>query len=70
MNALRAIARELLGLVVDDVGFAAAALGWIALVWVIATLAPQPSHWVAILLFCGLAAILVESVLRRSGAAR
>ncbi|MEE7490613.1 hypothetical protein SAMN02799622_01782 [Methylobacterium sp. UNC378MF] len=70
MNAIRAIARELLGLVVDDVGFAAATLGWIAFVWVFATMAPQPVPWMAILLFCGVAAILVESVLRRSGAAR
>ncbi|UIY43385.1 hypothetical protein [Methylobacterium radiotolerans] len=70
MKAIRAIARELIGLVVDDVGFAAAILGWLALVWVLATLAPQLAPWVAILLFCGLAAILVESVLRRSGATR
>ncbi|MEE7462926.1 hypothetical protein MFUR16E_17570 [Methylobacterium fujisawaense] len=70
MNAIGAIARELLGLVVDDVGFAAATLGGIAFVWVLATMAPQPGPWMAILLFCGVAAILVESVLRRSGAAR
>ena len=50
--------------------FAAATLSWIALVWVRAALAPQPGPWVAILLFGGLAAILLESALRRSGAAR
>lgn len=69
MNAIGAIARELLGLVVDDVGFAAA-LGWIALVWLLAASVLPPSPWMAIMLFCGLAAILVESVLRRAGAAR
>ncbi|MCJ2071760.1 hypothetical protein MKK75_23660 [Methylobacterium sp. J-030] len=50
--------------------FAAATQGWIALVWVRAALATQPGPWVAILLFGGLAAILLESALRRSGAAR
>jgi hypothetical protein len=70
MNAIKAIARELLGLVVDDVGFAASSVGWIGLVWLLAASVRQPNPWVAIMLFCGLAAILVESVLRRAGAAR
>jgi hypothetical protein len=70
MNAIKAIARELLGLVVDDVGFAAAAVGWIALVWLLSASVLPPSLWVAVMLFGGLGAILLESVLRRSGAAR
>jgi len=70
MNAIKAIASELLGLVVDDIGFAAAAVGWIALVWLLAFSLLPPSPWVAVALFCGLAAILVESVLRHSKASR
>lgn len=69
MNAVKAIARELLGLIVDEVG-SAAALGWIAIVGLFAASVPQPSPWVPTMLFCGLAAILIESVLRRAGAAR
>ncbi|MGY2046896.1 hypothetical protein [Methylobacterium sp. JK268] len=70
MNAIRAIARELVGLVVDDVGFAAAAVGWIALVWLLSAAALLPSSWLAVTLFGGLGTILLESVLRRSGDAR
>ncbi|MBP1179767.1 hypothetical protein [Methylobacterium sp. PvR107] len=70
MNAVKAVARELLGLVVEDVALAPAVLGWIALVWLLAASVPQPRPWMAVLLICGLAGILVESVLRRSGAAR
>jgi hypothetical protein len=43
MNATRAIAREILGVVVDDVGFAAATVGWTALVWLLSASVLSPS---------------------------
>ena len=70
MNALKTILRELVGLFVDDVGFAAAIVGWITLAWLLSAFVLPPSPWVAILLFAGLGAILLESVLRRAGATR
>lgn len=70
MNALKIILRELVGLFVDDVGFAAAIVGWIALAWLLSAFVPSPSPWVAILLLARLGAILLESALRRAGAPR
>lgn len=70
MNAFKTIARELLGLVVDDVGFAVTIVGWIALAWLLFAYVIPLSPWGAVLFFTGLAAILLESVARRSGTAR
>ncbi|MCJ2049140.1 hypothetical protein [Methylobacterium sp. J-070] len=70
MNALSTILRELVGLVVDDVGFAAAIVGWIILAGSLSAFLRPPSPWVAILLVAGLGAILLDSVLRRAGATR
>lgn len=70
MNALKIILRELVGLFVDDVGFAAAIVGWITLAWLLSAFVLPPSPWLAILLFAGLGAILLESALRRAGAPR
>lgn len=70
MDILRAVVRELVGLIVDDVGFAAAAVGWIALVWALATFVLPPTPWLGVLLFGGLGLILVESVFRRAGEVR
>lgn len=70
MNALRTIARELAGLVVDDIGFAIAVIGWIALAWLLSAYVLPPTPWVAMLLFGGLCLILLESVMRRSGEMR
>jgi putative Mn2+ efflux pump MntP len=70
MNALKTILRECVGLFVDDVGFATAIVGWITLAWLLSAYVLPPSPWVAILLFAGLGAILLESALRRTGATR
>ena len=70
MNVLKTILRELVGLVVDDVGFAASIVGWIILAWLFSTFVLPPSPWVALLLFAGLGGILLESVFRRAGPTR
>jgi F0F1-type ATP synthase assembly protein I len=70
MDALMTILRELVGLFVDDVGFVAAVVCWITLAWLLSAFVLPPSPWVAVLLFAGLGAILLESVLRRAGAPR
>jgi membrane-bound ClpP family serine protease len=69
MDAIKTIPRELVGLFVDDVGFAAI-VGWITLAWLLSAFVLPPNPWGAILLFAGLGAILLESVLRRAGAPR
>ena len=63
MTLLSSIARELLGLFVDDGGFA---LSILLVVWAaaFATLLALPSPYVALLLLTGLAAVLGESVWR------
>lgn len=64
MGWIAAIAREIWGLFVDDLGLAIASLVWIVLVWLGAQwLGPAagPS------LFAGLAVILLTSALRRAG---
>ncbi|MGU3404686.1 hypothetical protein [Methylobacterium brachiatum] len=70
MNWLRTITRELVGLVVDDVGFAAAIVAWIACAWILSAYVLPPASWHAVMLFGGLALILLESVVRRAGAPR
>lgn len=61
MKTLLQIARELLGLFVDDGGLA---LSILIVVWAaaFATLLALPSPYVALLLVTGLAAVLGESV--------
>ena len=66
MSWITTIARELLGLFVDDGSFAVTILAWVVAVGLIPTrlgLAPQ---WLAPLLFVGLALILLESAARRA----
>lgn len=64
MNRLRTIAREILGLFVDDSSFASAIIAWLLLAWLIATRWPGLGRWSGILLFAGLALILIESAAR------
>jgi len=64
MGWIAAIAREIWGLFVDDLGLAIASLIWIVLVWLGGQwLGPAagPS------LFAGLGVILITSALRRAG---
>jgi hypothetical protein len=63
MNALQTILHEILGLFVDDGAFAFAILLWLAVVWLLIRPLQLPIP-AGILLFLGLAAILVESVTR------
>ena len=64
MNAIRTIARELAGLVVDDLGFAVAVIGWIALTWLLSAYVLPPTPWVAVLLFGGLCLCCLPSLAR------
>jgi hypothetical protein len=60
MVALRKIVRELIGLFVDDGSLAAIVLVWIGVCGLVLPSAP----WHGLILFLGLALILVENVLR------
>lgn len=66
MSRLKSLIRELLGLFVDDGDFAAVIIAWLVLAWLIVQHLSIPAVWPGPLLFIGLAAILVESVQRRS----
>lgn len=63
MGWLRAVLSELLGLFVDDAGFALAILAWIGISYLLLRLVPA---WVPLILFLGLAAILVQGALHRA----
>ncbi len=56
---------EAFGLLVDDGLLAAAAVIWLALVWLVFPRLGVGAVWSGPLLFAGLAAILLESVVRR-----
>ncbi len=66
MRWLNAIAAELFGLFVDDGAFAIAILVWLGALWLVLPRLAIPAAWSGILLFAGLAVILVESAIRRS----
>lgn len=70
MSRVRAVLRELIGLVVDDVGFAASVVAWIALVGALSSYVAAKSALFPILLSAGLGAILLHAVVRRSGHGR
>ncbi len=68
MSRLFGLLREAYGLVVDDATLAVAILAWIAVVWLLdrgGVLAPV---WGGIVLFVGLALILIENAVRRARA--
>jgi hypothetical protein len=66
MSWLKAIFQEILGLFVEDGSFAMAILVWLTLLWWVLPHFPMAGAWRAGILFAGLVAILVESVLRRA----
>lgn len=66
MTWLKSIFRETLGLFVDDGSFAIAILVWLALLWWLLPHLPIAGIWQAVILFAGLVAILIKSVLRRA----
>jgi hypothetical protein len=66
MSWLKSVAREILGLFVDDSSFAIVILIWlIVAVFVLPHFAGQ-RHWTGVALFVGVGLILAESVLRAS----
>lgn len=66
MQWLKTIFGELFGLFVDDGSFAVAILVWLGLSWQLLPRLGVSAVWSALILFAGLALILIESVLRRS----
>lgn len=69
MNWIRTVVREIYGLFVDDLAFTVSILAWLGLIWAGVVEMPKLHvafpHWLpAVLLFAGLAAILLESTLR------
>lgn len=66
MTWLRKIVAELFGLFVDDGSFAIAILAWLGVLWLALPRLPFEDTWRAVILFAGLAIILIESVLRRA----
>lgn len=66
MTWLRNIVAELFGLFVDDGSFAIAILAWLGVLWLALPHLAIDNTWSAIILFAGLAVILIESVLRRA----
>ncbi len=65
MSWLKAIGREALGLFVDDGVFAACILVWLGLVW-LGVAAGLAAGWAGVVLFAGLAAVLLHGALRRA----
>jgi hypothetical protein len=69
MNWIRTVSREIFGLFVDDLWFTLSILIWLGMVWLGVVEAPRLhspfAHWLpALMLFAGLAVILLESTLR------
>ena len=66
MSMIETIAKELLGLFVDDGSLALAILAWVAVVAALLSVSALPGGVAGILLFAGLVGILIENVLRRA----
>ena len=63
MRWLQSIAREVLGLFVDNSAFAIAILVWLGIVVFVLAHVVVHANWLTTALFGGLAVILIESVL-------
>jgi hypothetical protein len=66
MRWLRAIATEVFRLFVEDGAFALAITLWLGVIWLVLRRLRVPAALGGIILFAGLALILVESARRRS----
>ena len=66
MRWLKAIVAEIFGLFVDDGAFALAITIWLGVTWLVLPQLIAPTALGGIILFVGLALILVESTRRRS----
>ena len=64
MKWLADAGRELVGLFVDDGSLALAVLAWVAIAVLAFPVLPVDRSWLAVVLFAGLALILVENLLR------
>jgi hypothetical protein len=64
MRWIQSVAREVVGLFVDDGNFAVAIVAWLAVCVVSLPRVAIGAHWAGLTLFAGLALILIESVLR------
>ena len=66
MPWLKTVWSEFVGLFVDDGSIAVAILAWLAACWLMLPRLPLPPALPPMILFAGMALILVESALRRS----
>ncbi len=66
MTWLKTIWSEFIGLFVDDGSLAVAVLAWLAAAWLLLPRLPLPPALPPVLLFAGLAVILIESAWRRA----
>lgn len=66
MSWVKTALGELLGLFVDDGSFALAIVAWLLLAGLALPRLQLGSGWAGLILFAGLAAILVQSALRRA----
>ncbi|MGN6470078.1 MAG: hypothetical protein ACTHLC_10875 [Rhizobiaceae bacterium] len=66
MNWTKTILREVWGLFVDDGNFALAIAVWLAMAGLALPVLAPAAGWAGIVLFLGLALILLESVHRRA----
>ena len=64
MSWLRGVLSEFVGLFVDDGSLAVAVLAWLAAAWLLLPRLPLPPALPPIILFAGLAVILIESAFR------
>ncbi len=64
MTWLKTAWSEFIGLFVDDGSLAVAVLAWLAVAWLLLPRLPLPPALPPVILFAGLALILVESALR------
>jgi hypothetical protein len=64
MSWIRTVAREVVGLFVDDGSFAGAIVAWLVICVVVLPREGAGAPWAGSALFAGLALILIESVLR------
>jgi hypothetical protein len=64
MHWIRGVAREVVGLFVDDGSFAGAIVAWLLFCIMALPHIAAAAHWAGLVLFAGLTLILIESVLR------
>jgi hypothetical protein len=70
MKWLRTVATELFGLFVDDGRLAILALAWMVVAALLLSNLPAGSLWPGLILFAGLALILIDSVTRTTQSVR